>query len=195
MKIVGLTGGMGVGKSTVAKLFENFGFPVYNSDTRAKELMVENNDLKMKIISLLGKEAYEGETLNRKFVAKQIFSNKDLLKKQNFLVHTALRKDFELWKSKQNTVLGIKEAAILFESGAYQDCDYTIAVTSPDSVRMQRIISRDHLSESEIKERLQHQWPQKKIVELSTFLINNDSDYENLKIQVIHIINILKTKI
>lgn len=194
MKIVGLTGGMGVGKSTVAKLFEDFGFPVFNSDTRAKELMVENDELKRNIISLLGQEAYEGDTLNRKYIAKKIFTDKELLKKQNLLVHTALQQDFQLWKSKQNALFGIKEAAILFESGSYKDCDFTIAVTSPDSLRMQRILSRDHLSETEVKERIQHQWPQSKIVKLSTFHINNDSDYENLKNQVIQTVNILKSK-
>ena len=137
MKIVGLTGGMGVGKSTVAAIFESNGFPVFNSDTRAKELMVE---------------------------------------------------------TKQDAAFCVKEAAILFESGSYKDCDYTVAVIAPDSIRIPRIISRDHLTIEEVKKRLQHQWAQEKVVKLSNFHIVNDSDFKNLQSQVMKIISILKDK-
>ena len=194
MKIVGLTGGMGVGKSTVAAIFESNGFPVFNSDTRAKELMVENTDLKKNIISLLGEESYEGENLNRKYIAKVIFSDENLLKKQNLLVHSALQKDFQLWKTKQDAAFCVKEAAILFESGSYKDCDYTVAVIAPDSIRIPRINSRDHLPIEEVKKRLQHQWAQEKVVKLSNFHIVNDFDFKNLQSQVMKIISILKDK-
>ncbi len=192
MKIVGLTGGMGVGKSKVAQLFEERGYPVYGADIRAKELMEEDPELKKELIRLLGEEAYTRNQLNKKYIAEKIFSDKELLKKQNALVHLAVKYDFEVWISRQKTDFCIKEAAILFESGSYKACDYTIVVTAPEEERIQRILARDSSTEEEIRKRLQSQWAQEKLVELADFHIVNDSDLEHLKTQVNILINKLK---
>ncbi|MDR2122553.1 MAG: dephospho-CoA kinase [Flavobacteriaceae bacterium] len=195
MKVVGLTGGMGAGKSVVAKLFEEEGYPVYSSDVRAKELMTENKELKEKLIRLLGSEAYSGNVLNKKYIAQKIFSDEELLKKQNALVHSAVRNDFKDWVSRQKGNFCIKEAAILFESGSYKDCDYTIVVTAPEEIRIQRVLSRDKSSVEEIKKRLRNQWSQEKIIEMSDFQISNDSNPENLKRQVARLITQLNQRI
>ncbi|MDR1876245.1 MAG: dephospho-CoA kinase [Flavobacteriaceae bacterium] len=195
MKVVGLTGGMGTGKSTVAKLFEEKGYPVYSSDSRAKELMMEDKDLKAKLIHLLGEDSYSGDTLNKKYIAQKIFSDKKLLQEQNALVHSAVRNDFKDWVAKQKGDFCIKEAAILFESGAHKDCDYIIVVTAPEQIRINRILSRDGLTEEEIKKRLQNQWSQEKLADLADFQITNDSDMENIKTQVNHIIKQLEERI
>ncbi len=184
MKIVGLTGGMGVGKSQVARLFEEKGYPVYSADIRAKELMEEEQELKTELIRLLGEEAYAGNKLNKKYIAEKIFSNQELLKKQNSLVHLAVKNDFEAWVARQKGNFCIKEAAILFESGSYKACDYTVVVTAPEEVRIQRILTRDNSTEEEIRKRLQNQLPQEKLIKLADFHIINDSHLEHLEVEV-----------
>ncbi|TWP22759.1 dephospho-CoA kinase [Apibacter muscae] len=193
MFIVGLTGGMGVGKSTVANIFNEQGYPVYNSDSNAKILMIQDCQLKSKIIDLLGPNAYIGDDLNRKFIADQIFSNPELLRKQNLIVHEAVKNDFAKWISTQESKICIKESAILFESGSYLGCDATIAVIASEKIRLKRIMQRDGWSLREINDRLKNQWSQEKIKNLTNFCIVNDADLENLKSQVQNTIEKLKT--
>ena len=122
-KIIGLTGGIGSGKTTVAKFIEEFGFPVYYSDDRAKDIVNDNDDLKLKIKELLGDEAYDEKGFyNRKFVAEKVFNDKDLLQSLNEIIHPAVRTDFEEWVKKQTKYLVFKETALLFELKLNQQC-------------------------------------------------------------------------
>jgi dephospho-CoA kinase len=170
---VGLTGGMGSGKTTVAGMFTDLGVPVYNSDTRAKQLMNENKAIRDKVIGLFGEEAYNNNFLNRAYLAERVFKDKNLLSSLNGIVHPAVREDFQSWTQAQTSSYVIQEAAILFENGGYESFDFMILVTAPKKTRIARIKKRDKLSETEILERMQHQWPDKRKKQLSHFVINN----------------------
>ncbi|MDR3272244.1 MAG: dephospho-CoA kinase [Flavobacteriaceae bacterium] len=184
MKIIGLTGGIGAGKTTVAQLFEKRGYGVYNSDIKAKELMTVDFQLKRQLIDLLGEEAYIGSELNKKWIAEKIFSDAELLKKQNALVHAAVRKDFAAWTRRQKGSFCVKEASILFESESYKSCDYTVVVTAPDEIRLRRAVLRDKAAMEEIKKRMKYQFSQEKLIELADFQIINNEDLEKLKTRV-----------
>jgi dephospho-CoA kinase len=187
MKIIGLTGGIGSGKTTIAKMFNELGVPVYNSDLEAKILMKENEKVKKKIIALIGNEAYSGNELNNKFIAVKVFNNEELLKKLNRIVHPAVKADFKEWAKKHEAPYVIQEAAILFENGSYKDFDDMILVTAPKKHRISRIMKRDGTSKKAILERMQHQWPDKKKKELAGFIIKNDTLQETfLQVEEIH---------
>lgn len=187
MKIIGLTGGIGSGKTTIAKMFNELGVPVYNSDLEAKILMKENEKVKKKIIALIGNEAYSGNELNNKFIAVKVFNNEELLKKLNRIVHPAVKADFKEWVKKHEAPYVIQEAAILFENGSYKDFDDMILVTAPKKHRISRIMKRDGTSKKAILERMQHQWPDKKKKELAGFIIKNDTLQETfLQVEEIH---------
>ena len=173
MKIVGLTGGIGSGKTTVARMFAALGIPVYNSDERAKELMVTSEELVNQIKSLLGEEAYSGSDLNREYIAGKVFLDKALLNALNDLVHPAVRDDFRNWASIQKTPYVIQEAAILFENGAHEYFDQMILVTAPKMIRLQRIMERDNVSEDHILARMNHQWEDERKIALSDYIIEN----------------------
>ena len=130
MKIVGLTGGIGSGKSTVATMFRNLGIPVYNSDEEAKRLMHTSNNLKQGIIALLGKESYDNGELDRGYIAQRVFRDKNLLEALNALVHPEVRRHFMQWVQKQNSKYVIQEAAIIFENGSHERYDEIILVFS-----------------------------------------------------------------
>lgn len=192
MKIIGLTGGIGSGKSLVSKYFESKGFPVYNSDDKAKEIMFSNSQLKSEIIELLGENSYVNNQLNRKFIASKVFSNKDLLQKLNQLVHPKVQHDFLDWTINQNANFCIKEAAILFESGAYKNCDLIILVTANDEIRIKRVMQRDNCSKEEVVSRMKTQWNEEDKKPLSNFIIYNNTTVENVYMQVDEIIEKLK---
>lgn len=173
MMVVGLTGGMGSGKTTVANFFMELGVPVYIADTAGKELMNENAELRSKIISLFGERAYSNNVLDRKFIADQVFNSSEKLQKLNSLVHPAVEKDFQQWKSSQKSPYVIYEAAILFETGGYKKCDYVILVTAALDDRISRLQDRDQSSLEEIEARIQHQWSDEKKRKLSDFEIIN----------------------
>ncbi|MFD2561761.1 dephospho-CoA kinase [Aquimarina rubra] len=172
-KIVGLTGGIGSGKSTVAKMFAKFDVPVYTADDEAKKLMNEDTVVKKQIIHLLGEKAYGKEGLNRAFIANKVFNDAKLLDKLNQIVHPAVADHFTAWKDKQKSAYVIKEAAILFENGGYKKCDYTILVTAPEEVRIERVLKRDNTTRSQILDRLRNQWEDTKKIPLADFVINN----------------------
>ncbi len=171
--LIGLTGGIGSGKTTVGKMFRELGVPVYNSDEQAKELMESSKEVRNAIKSLLGKKAYKGKKLNKKFISNEVFSNKELLEKLNAIVHPAVRSHFEAWATDQKTAYVIQEAAILFENGAYLNYDIMILVTAPKTSRIERIKERDKLSEQEILARMNNQWDDKKKMNLSDYVISN----------------------
>lgn len=184
MIIVGLTGGIGSGKSTVARFFEELGVPVYFADDRAKALMTHDEVLKRAITELLGESAYMSDgRLNRPYIAGVVFNNADLLDKLNGLVHPAVGKDFKAWAALQNTAYVIKEAAILFENGSYTAADKNILVTAPIELRIERVISRDGATKESILARMQHQWPDEQKIPLADYLIEN-IDLEQTKKQV-----------
>ena len=158
MKTIGLTGGIGSGKSTVARIFEVMGVPVYYSDDRAKE-MYYAPEVKEKVIALIGKEAYLSDhQINKKFIADKIFSNTTLLHEVNNIIHPAVKKDFAEWAAKkQEYVFVLKESALLFETGIYKTLDASILVVSPEQLRAKRIAKRDNLTEVEVIARFKTQ--------------------------------------
>ena len=151
MKIVGLTGGIGAGKSWVAKIFKSLGVPVYDSDTRAKELYSESEELRALMISHFGPEVYQGNLINRKYLSQIVFNNAAELKMLNSLVHPLLQNDFDDWTQKQKSSYVLREAAILVESGGYEFCDEVIHVTAPMDVRITRVMQRDNVVEEVVK--------------------------------------------
>jgi len=173
VKIVGLTGGIGSGKTTVAKLFSELGVPIYIADIEAKKLTDSSKVIRRKLIALLGEDAYLGSKLNRKFVADKIFNNKSLLDAVNAVIHPKVAAHFKKWVSKQNAAYVIKEAAILFENGSYKNCDLVILVTAPKKIRIARVMARDNTSKTEIEQRMSNQWSDEKKKKLADIIIEN----------------------
>ena len=189
MKIVGVTGGIGSGKSTVVKMFEELGVPIYIADERAKKLMHESKQLRHKIVDFLGEESYQEDKLNRKFIAKEIFNDTKKLNGFNAIVHPEVHNDFKKWKAdlENNNTYCIYEAAILFESNRQKICDYTLLVTAPEDVRIKRVIKRDNTKESEVLERMNHQWSEERKKKLADFIIYNmDLDKTKQDVNKIH---------
>lgn len=181
--IVGLTGGIGSGKTTVANYFIALNVPVYIADIEAKALMNRSKVIKRKLIKLFGDEAYVDNTLNKPFIASQIFSNQDLLKKMNAIVHPKVAKHFSNWVKKQNVPYVISEVAIIFENGSQGKYDYIITVVAPEQTRLNRVIKRDNSSEAKVKAIMNNQWTDQQKTEHSDFVINN-TDLKDTKLQV-----------
>ncbi|MGV0935941.1 dephospho-CoA kinase [Empedobacter falsenii] len=182
--VAGITGGIGSGKSTAAKFFEELGIPVYNSDTRAKTIQNENSEVKVKIIAAFGEEAYNENGLNKPYLSKQVFQNNEKLKLLNSIVHPAVFQDFEDWKKAQKSDIVMKEAAILIESGSYKDCDVVISVVVDIETRIARTIKRDDLSREEILARINNQISDEERIAKSDFIIDNNGDLAHLKNEV-----------
>jgi dephospho-CoA kinase len=189
--IVGLTGGIGSGKSTVARLLVTMGYPVYNSDDRAKWLQNNDPDLVNQITRLLGADVYSDGILNRALVASRVFADSDLLKGLNEIVHPAVARDFADWVAAQKSTILFKESAILVETGIYKQCDALVVVTAPEVLRVQRVSKRDGASESEIQKRLKNQKPEAEKIAVADFVIVND-DVSPIIPQVLHMIKHLK---
>lgn len=173
---VGLTGGIGSGKSTVARIFETIGIPVYYADDRAKRLMVEDPALIAGIKALFGEEAYlDDGTLNRAFIGQLAFSEPALLKKLEGLVHPAVFEDGNRWhKAQQNVPYTLKEAALLIESGNFKTLDKLITVTAPLELRIERVMLRDQVTRESVEARIRQQMPEEEKVRLSDYVIYND---------------------
>lgn len=171
---IGLTGGMGSGKSTVAKIFGVLGIPVYSADEAAKRIMNENLDLRKLIQDHFGEGAYHADRLDRAYMANEVFHNKEKLKLLNSLVHPLTIEDSEKWMQRQVTAYAIKEAALIFESGVDKFLDYVIGVSSPYPLRQSRIVSRDHLTIIEVEDRIKNQMDEDSKMGLCDFLIYND---------------------
>jgi dephospho-CoA kinase len=186
MKVVGLTGGIGSGKSSVLEVFSAKGIPCYKADDRAK-LIQEDEELIFKIKKWFGDNTYDAHRLNRKRLAKLVFDDKNKLKKLNAIVHPAVQKDFQLFLSKQNAPYVIKEAAILFESGGADQCDTIILVTAPEEIRINRVMKRESTDADAVKSRMKHQWSDEKKIPLADFVIDNiDWDQTLKKIEEVH---------
>ncbi len=183
MTVVGLTGGIGSGKTTIANFFKELNVPIYFADIEAKKLMNKSKVLQKKIKAIFGERAYIKNELNRPFIAERIFKDKQLLQQMNAIVHPKVGKHFIKWLNKQNSPYVIKEAAILFENNSYKNYDYIITVVAEEKERINRILHRDNTSEQKIKDIMKNQWDDSKKVKLSDFVIHNKS-LDNTKKQV-----------
>ena len=171
---VGLTGGIGSGKTTVAKVFETLGIPVYYADDKTKYLMNSNPELKASIIQHFGNDSYKDDELDRKYLASIVFNNKEKLELLNSLTHPVTIRDAEEWMSQQTTPYIIKEAALLFESGAAEKLDYVIGVYAPQHIRVKRVMDRDNLPVEEVMKRISRQIDEEMKMKLCDFVITNN---------------------
>ncbi len=175
MKIVGITGGIGSGKSTVAKFFEALGIAVYYADDEAKALMNRSKVIKRKLIDLFGNEAYINGKLNRPYLALKIFNNTSLLEKMNAIVHPKVASHFKRWVKQQNSPYVIKEAAIIFENNLQSQYDFIITVIANESSRIERVLQRDNTTIEKVKAIIKNQLSDEEKKERSHFvIINND---------------------
>lgn len=171
---IGITGGIGSGKSTVARVFEVLGIPVYYADDAAKRLMLEDEELKENIRQQFGTEVYKNGQLDRKLLADIVFNAPEKLSALNAIVHPATLKDADNWMKKQGTAYAIKEAALIFESGAQQYLDYVIGVTAPAPLRIQRTMQRDGVTREEVIARMDKQMDEAIKMKLCDFVMAND---------------------
>jgi dephospho-CoA kinase len=174
VKRIGLTGGIGSGKSIVAKILISMGYPVYFSDTRSKVITETDQEIKDGLIALFGQEVYTDQGLNRLFLAQQIFNDDSKRFAVNELIHPKVRDDFDHWVNAQNSNLIFNEAAILFETGAFKRFDHTILVIAPTEVRIERVMERDTVTRAEVLSRLEKQWKDEQKIPLADFVITND---------------------
>ena len=187
---VGITGGIGSGKSTVSSFFSVLGVPVYDSDKRAKYLMQHDNSIIGTIKKEFGERSYLNNQLNRSYIAEIVFKNESKLKQLNSIIHPAVRTDFNNWLSQNsNAKFVIKEAAIMIESGAYKEMDKLIVVNAKRDQKIKRIKKRDHLSLGDIENRIQNQLSDEIRNQYADFIIENNSGKMELKQQVLSIYN------
>lgn len=190
---VGLTGGIGSGKSTVSKILISQGFSVYNSDDRAKWLMNNNDNLKLNIISIFGNKAYINGSLNRKYLSAKVFNDSLKLKELNNLVHPLVAIDFKNWLLHQKSKdFVFKEAAILIESGAYKEMDKIIVVSCPENIRLERVLKRDGNSPELVKKRMQNQISETEKINHADFVVKNNGSESDLVLEVELVISELK---
>lgn len=193
--IVAITGGIGSGKTTVAKVFENMGCVLYNSDDKAKELYFDL-EIKHKVIELFGEEAYlQNGQLNREFISGKVFENKALLEKLNSIIHPAIKLDFENFVAKQlpNTII-IKESALIFETRLYKNFKPIILVTAPIEQKIERVVKRNSTTRAEVEKRMNAQWTDEQKVPLANYVITN-SNTDAVIPQVIKVLEEIKSHV
>lgn len=189
-KIIGLTGGIGSGKTTVANYFKELGIPVYIADDAAKEVM-QSETILAEIRKSFGDTVFEDKTLIRQKLAAIVFSDQEKLRVLNAIVHPAVSQHFKTWLSNHSkSPFVIYEAAILFESGGDKKCDKIITVTAPESIRIERVIGRDATSKEQVLQRINSQWTDAKRINKSDFVIEN-IDFDKTKAQIVKILKIL----
>lgn len=192
-KIIGLTGGIGSGKTTIANYFQEMGMPVYIADDEAKKIM-QSQSIIEEIKATFGEVMFENEVLDRAKLAEIVFNDSDKLSKLNAIIHPAVKKDFELWFQKnKNYDYIIYEAAILFESGRYKDCDIIITVTAPEEIRIERVVKRDKTTREKVLDRMKMQWKDEERILKSNFVITNNN-LKTAKEEVVKILKILNIK-
>ncbi|MDX2245197.1 MAG: dephospho-CoA kinase [Bacteroidia bacterium] len=195
---IGITGGIGSGKSRVCMIFASLGYRIYSADDRARWLMTHDEELKESIRNLFGEDAYLPDgSLNRDKIGKTVFSNGDMLSRLNAAVHPVTARDFEDWVTQTpagySKSFVIKEAAILFESGAYKTADAVVSVYAPKNIRIQRVVERDHTTPKAVQDRMNKQWSEVEKILRSDFVIYNDSLHP-LTVQVTEAIRFLEKK-
>ena len=174
MKVVGLTGGIGSGKTTVCKVFELLGTPVFYSDNVSKEILFSETVSKI-VVEKFGEQVVSDNKLSKSNLTKYVFNNKVALAWLNDLLHPLVKQEFDKWLLKQDASYILKEAAILFESGAYKSCDIIVNVSCSKALRVNRIIQRDGRSVSEINAIIDKQWSEEERIKYSDFTINNST--------------------
>lgn len=190
MKIIGLTGGIGSGKSTVLELFKSLGVTTFIADLEAKKMMNSNSELIQQITALFGNDAYLNGVLNKEFIASIVFKEKNKLKALNNLVHPKVREHFESFVKNSNSSIILYEAAILFESGSNEICDYIITVTANYHDKIERVAKRDNVSKEQIEDRMQHQLNDDFKIRNAHFVIKNN-ELSSTEIQVNTIFELL----
>lgn len=191
---VGITGGIGSGKSTVCRVFMIIGIPVFEADSVAKQLMNSDILLRQKLINLFGPYVYLPDmTIDRKYLSGKVFNNPPLLEELNSVVHPAVRKSFENWCQEQNSPYIIHEAAILFESGFYKMMDKTITVVTNEAERIDRVMKRNNVTEEQVRQRIRNQWTDEQRIKLADFVIGNN-DNELIIPQIVEIDKIIRSK-
>lgn len=183
---VGLTGGIGSGKSTIASIFEVLGIPVYYADAAAKRLMNSDGALRTAIIEAFGADSYDQHGLNREYLSSVVFSDPMQVEKLNAIVHPATLKDADDWMKRQEAPYIVKEAALMFESGANKYLDYVIGVRAPEALRIHRTISRAGITEEEVRSRMKNQMDEEKKMGLCDFIVVND-EHEMILPQVLEL--------
>ena len=193
MTKVGLTGGIGSGKTTVSNFLLNYGIPVYNSDSQGKTLMNTNLELKNDIVSIFGESVYDNGILNTNLLSSIVFSDPKKIEKLNNLVHPKVSEDFNQWIEKNNNKpIIVKEAAILIESGAYLNMDKIILIVSDKSTRINRVSKRDDSDLESIEKRINLQLTDDEKIKYADYIIQNNSSLEYLKLEVIKVLNKIK---
>lgn len=196
--IVGLTGGIGSGKTTIANMFHELGVSIYIADVEAKMLMHTSHDIKNELIEAFGEETYDDGELNRSYLSNIVFNQPEKLQQINAIVHPRVGQHFKDWyvaRSEETYI--IKEVAILFENGSYEHCDKIITVVAPLETRFQRLLERDQTTREAIQSRMNNQWTDAEKIVLSDYIIHNE-DLEKAKEQVVKIhqeISLLRSKI
>jgi dephospho-CoA kinase len=192
-KIIGVTGGIGSGKSTIATYIQSLGYPVYIADWEAKKLM-ETPEMAARIEATFGADYVNNQHVNREKLAQHVFQNPEALQQLNAIVHPAVQKHFEQWVHQQsNAPFVFKEAAILFESGSYANCDSIITVVAPLETRIERVIARDNTTREAVLQRIQNQWTDEERIAKSDFTIQN-TNLEAAQQQTETILNLLKNQ-
>lgn len=182
-KIIGLTGGIGSGKTTIANYFQSKGIPIYIADEAAKKIM-QSEEIIAQIKKSFGEAIFDNEILNRERLSKIVFNDSNKLKQLNTIIHPAVKNHFKIWISKlKNAPFIIYEAAILFESGSYKDCDKIITITAPIEDRIQRVIQRDKTTRELVLQRMSMQWNDNLRIPLSDYIIENSS-VEKAKLEI-----------
>jgi len=175
MHKVGVTGGIGSGKTLVCEVFKRLGISVYNADNEAKNILNSNTEVRKSIENYYGQDIYQKHILSKKKLAEIIFNNTEAIQKINSIVHPVVQQNFIEWcKLQENKPYVIEEAAIIFESGAYKELDYTINVFAPEQIRIQRVMERDRATIEDVKNRMQNQMNDDERVKLANFTIIND---------------------
>lgn len=173
MKIVGLTGGIGSGKSKVLTFFKSKGIPCYQADLAGHKVLNQNPEVKAKVQAYFGSEIYTETGLDRKALGKKVFNNQEALEFLNGIVHPAVRLDFQNFVQQQQAPFIVSEVAILFENQGEKKYDKIILLTAPENVRIQRVMARDGISETEVRQRMQKQWPDAQKIPLADYVIDN----------------------
>ena len=181
MIVLGITGGIGSGKTTVCDMFSSIGVPVYNADIEAKKIMESSEDVKSKICLKFGDKAYVGGNLNKNFISEKIFKDKSLLKEINNIVHPEVYLHFNEWQSSQNSLYVVKEVAVLFELKTEKQFNFILTITAPEEIRIQRIIKRDGKSKELIRSIIDNQLKDSEKIKKSDFVIVNICKEKTLK--------------
>ena len=192
-KIIGISGGIGSGKSTVSKFIEEAGFPVYYSDIRAKTIVNDDGELRERIKKLLGENAYdENGFYNRRYIGEIIFKDEQLRLQLNALIHPAVKINFIKWVSEQKTDFVFKETALLFELKLNESCYKSILVTADDNCRLKRVMDRDQKTYREVEAIMSKQMPEKDKIKFADFVIYNNQTLEDLEVETRRVLEEIK---